>query len=213
MASSVSTLAGGPKQGFFRRGGSSTAGGGARFLGAGRGVTAGSVPGTGRVRRRRPAAGAAGVVGSLMSDCVGSAASAGGAEASSSGVAGDVDIGDALDSGLFMAVGAFVGGEASRAPATSGSVVTAAGAFFLAASGVVGAGSSSAKGRGDVGRRDRRRTLALGPGARWRRSYGARESTRPLFLRDWLPETSRVRVRNSVSFFVRAKLILLYCSR
>ena len=88
-----------------------------------------------------------------MSDCVSRrivAAGAGVVEASSSVVAGDADIGDALDSGLFVAVGAFVGGEASSAPATSGSVVTVAGAFFLAASGVVGAGSSSAKGRGDV---------------------------------------------------------------
>ena len=195
MSSSVSTLAP-PKQGFFfSRGRSSAAGGGACFLGAraagperatGTGVAAGSVPGTGRVRRRWPAAGAAGVVGSSMSDrgrrngVV--AAGAGVVQASSSVVAGDADIGDALDSGLFMAVGAFVGGETSSAPATSGSVVTAVGAFFLAAGGV-GAGSSSAKGRGDVGRRGRRRTLALGPGARWKRSFGARESTRPFFGR------------------------------
>ena len=86
-----------------------------------------------------------------MSDCVGRrivAAGAGVVGASSSVVAGDSDIGDALDSGLFMAVGAFVGGETSSAPATSGSVVTVAGALFLAAGGV-GAASSSAKGRGD----------------------------------------------------------------
>ena len=69
MSASVSTLAP-PKQGFFfSRGGLSAAAvGGARFLGssaggagrarrAGTGVTAGSEPGTGRVRRRRPAAG------------------------------------------------------------------------------------------------------------------------------------------------------------
>ena len=132
MSSSVSTLAP-PKQGFFfsrarRDGLSSAAGGGARFLGAGRGVTAGSVPGTGRVRRRRPAAGAAGVVGSSMSDRGGRrnvvAAGAGVVEASSSVVVGDADIGDALDSGLFLAVGAFVGGEASMAGAGAMKVVS-----------------------------------------------------------------------------------------
>ena len=89
-----------------------------------------------------------------MSDGVGGrngvvATGAGVVGASSSVVAGDADIDDALDSGLFMAVGAFVGGETSSAPAASGSVVTAAGAFFLAAGGI-GAASSSAKGRGDV---------------------------------------------------------------
>ena len=117
MASSVSTLVP-PKQGFFfSRGRSSAAGGGARFLGAGRGVTAGSEPGTGRVRRRRPAAGAAGVVG--LSDCVGRrivAAGAGVVGASSSVVAGDADIGDALDSGLFkMRIGEQWSNSASNA--------------------------------------------------------------------------------------------------
>ena len=119
MASSVSTLAP-PKQGFFfSRAWPAAAGGGARFLGAGRGVTAGSEPGTGRVRRRRPAAGAAGVVG--LSDCVGRrivAAGAGVVGASSSVVAGDSDIGDALDSGLFVAAGGVVG--AARASSAKG---------------------------------------------------------------------------------------------
>ena len=129
-----------PKQGFFRRGGSSAAGNGARFLGAGRGVTAGSEPGTGRVRRRRPAAGAAGVVG--LSDCVGRrivAAGAGVVGASSSVVAGDSDIGDvgdALDSGPFMAVGAFVGGEASSSAKGRGDVSDAGTAAARTPSGV-----------------------------------------------------------------------------